>query len=636
MRLLQNLLVVSLLLLLLLLAACQTGQAPTGPTETTPASGQTVATAPAPGGARVSLSQPTATATFTPTPTATPPPDPPQVAELRIVTLDYRQTADPGTLDPTRLPAGDEAASDIAGMLFTRLTRIDPATGEPRPWLAREWSITANSAITITSLGNTPPISQTVTFKLRDDIPWVRFNPTTRTVEPVRDDQGQPRKVRAEDVVFAVRRALDPKTGADQASLLFGVNGARDVRLQAGTPADRVAVRAVDPTTVEFKLSGPGAYLPSVMALPWLAPLPAWAVDPGGAAWTEPDKLVTSGPYALAEWTKGKQVTLLRNPLHPDKDKVAIERLRFPIVADAGQAYTLFSNGALDSAPVPDRELAGARGNSKGWTLQSVPTGCTTYIGVTLDKLPVDQAKVRQALARAIDRKALVEQVIKSGVPTSHLAPRGVFGALAPDQALADFNADDARRLLSEAGFAEGRGLPPLTLAYNTCDSPACATNKALAEALRDQWQKTLGIQVQLDSQDWPAYLQRVNRRTPVDQMPHLWRMAWCQDYADQHNWLADAFTVNGRASVSRTRPTRFEEVTTQADATADSGRRAELYREAEKTLLVDEARVIPLYYGALNVATQPWLKRQFPLNGGQNFDQWTLDWEAKRKALGK
>ncbi|MCW5850734.1 MAG: peptide ABC transporter substrate-binding protein [Anaerolineae bacterium] len=564
---------------------------------------------------------PLPTATITPIPpTATPTPDRTREAESRIVTLDYRLPGDPPTLDPMLAQPGDEASQNLVGMLFMRLSRLDPTSGQPRPWLAREWAMDG----------------VTVTVKLRDDVPWVRYNATARQIEPARDGQGQPRRVEAADVVYAVRRALDPKNGADTADLLYILQGAREYQ-QAGAPFDRVGVRALDTQTVQFVTTSPAAYFPTLLTLSLLAPVPQWAVEASGTGWAVPDKIVTNGPYALAEWTAGKQVTLLRNPQHPDRDKVQIERLRFPIVPDLGQAYTLFSNGNLDSVEVAESERANAEKSAAGGlALQMVPNGCTTFVGLTTDKLPLDRPGVRKALAAAIDRKALVDRVVKMGLPSLHLAPAGVFEAVTGDDNVLSYAPDAARRFLAEAGFPDGRGFPTLTYAYNTCDSPACKANQAVAEALRDMWQQTLNIQVKLDSLEWPDYLQRINRRTPVDQMPHAWRMAWCEDFPDEHNWLYDAFYVNAPGGYSRGRPGRFDELVAQAAGEPDAAKRADLYREAERVLMVDEARVAPLFASAAPWVKQPWLSRQFTVFGGQNFDEWKLDWEAKRKALGK
>lgn len=618
------------------LAACRQNQPqPVQPTSTPGSVALAATPAPSlpPGGGQATAPRPTPSNTPTPIPpTATPTPDRTREAEARIVTLDYGLDADPKTLDPIRVLPTDEAALNVVGSLWLRLTRLDPATGAPQPWLAREWSVEGI----------------TVTLRLRDDIPWVRYNPTTRSVEAARDGQGQPRRVQASDVVYSIRRALDSKTGADTAFLLYVIQGGREYHTRPDTPFDRVGVRALDATTVQIKTTTPSAYVPTLLALALVTPLPEWGVEAGGPAWAEPANLVTSGPYALAEWTRGKQLTLVRNPLYPDRDKVQIERLRFPIVADPVQAYTLFVNGNLDTVSVPEGERAAAQADTaKGRRLEIAPTGCTTFVGFTPDKLPLDRVGVRKALAAAIDRQALFERILKTGLPTTHLAPPGVFGAVGPplaanggtpqpDNTGLGYDPEAAKRFLAEAGFAGGRGFPPLTYAYNTCDTPACKTNQAIAEALQAMWQSTLGIQVKLESLEWPAYLQRINRRTPVEQMPHAWRMAWCQDYPDQHNWLYDAFYVNAPGSYSRGRPGRFDELVAQAASEQEPGRRVELYTEAERLLLVDEARVAPLYTGATVWASQPWLTRQYPIHAGQDFDQWRLDWEAKRKALGK
>ncbi len=587
----------------------------TPPAPATPAPGLSLPRLGAPPTATGAPTQTPVPATPTATPNAT------ATAEARIVTLDYGLPRDPTTLDPTLAEPGDIAAQDVAGMLFPRLTRTDAASGQIRPWLAREWKTDG----------------LTTTIKLRDDVPWVRVNPATKQVEAAIDEQGKVRMVQASDVVFALRRALDPKQGADTAWLLYDIVGAQDFNTRPGRPPESVGVRALDPTTVEIRTTKPAAYLPSLLTLPMLAPLPEWAIRAQADAWAKAENLVTAGPYALTEWTPGKQITLTRNPLYPDHDKVAIERLRFPIVADAVQAYTLFSNGNLDSVVVPDSERATAQADtSRGRKLQRSPTGCTTFVGFTPDKLPIDRVGVRKALVSAIDPQALVDKVAQAGLPASAFAPPGIFGAVTDGSAGLKYDPAAARQFLAEAGFPDGKGFPTLTYAYNTCDSPTCKANQAMAEAVRDMWQATLGIQVRLESLEWPAYLERINRRTPVDQMPHAWRMAWCQDFPDQHDWLYGAFNVAAAGSLNRSRPGRFDQLTTQAAAEADPARRAALYGDAERALLSDNALIAPLFSSADLVATQPWLTRQFPVSPAQSFDEWQLDWDAKRKALGK
>jgi len=628
-----------LMVVLVALAGCQQqGGNPAGGAATSapPAGGAAVVlnitpgTPPGPATSAPGLSLPRLgappTATVAPSPTPVPPtptatPNATATAEARIVTLDYGLPRDPATLDPTLAEPGDIAAQDVAGMLFPRLARTDAASGQARPWLAREWQTDG----------------LTTTIKLRDDVPWVRVNPTTKQVEAVLDEQGKARKVQASDVVFALRRALDPKQGADAAWLLYDIVGAQDFNTRPGLSPESVGVRALDPTTVEIRTTRPAAYLPSLLTLPMLAPLPEWAVRANADTWAKAENLVTAGPYVLTEWTPGKQITLTRNPLYPDRDKVAIERLRFPIVADAVQAYTLFSNGNLDSVIVPDSERATAQAaTSQGRRLQTIPTGCTTFVGFTPDKLPIDRIGVRKALASAIDPQALVDKVVTAGLPASAFAPPGVFGAVTDGSADLKYDSAAARQFLAEAGFPDGKGFPPLTYAYNTCDSPTCKANQTAAEAVRDMWQTTLGIQVRLESLEWPAYLERINRRTPVDQMPHAWRMAWCQDFPDQHDWLYGAFNVAASGSLNRSRPGRFDQLTAQAAAEGDPTQRAALYRDAERILLSDNPLIAPLFSSADLVASQPWLTRQFPVSPAQSFDEWRLDWDAKRKALGK
>jgi oligopeptide transport system substrate-binding protein len=156
-------------------------------------------------------------------------------------------------------------------------------------------------------------------------------------------------------------------------------------------------------------------------------------------------------------------------------------------------------------------------------------------------------------------------------------------------------------------------------------------------------WRETLGVEVEVTNQEWGVYLETIDHATPLDQMPQIWRLGWCADYADENNWLHEVFNCeegdnNLRrncldATCTEVEPSEFDELTAQAGGETDPEVRKELYREAERILSEEEAAYAPIYYYTGISLNKPWLDRSYQKLGGQHVDKWTIDWEAKQAA---
>ena len=149
-------------------------------------------------------------------------------------------------------------------------------------------------------------------------------------------------------------------------------------------------------------------------------------------------------------------------------------------------------------------------------------------------KPPLDDSRVRRALAYAIDREALTKHILKAGqVPAFHATPNtGEYSI----EAQFRYNPDLARRLLAEAGYPDGQGFPVFELTYNTSEA-----HRTLAVAIQQMWQKELGIQIRLYNQEWKAYL-----ATRQSKDFELLRAAWFGDYNDPYTFLSLAESDNG------------------------------------------------------------------------------------------
>jgi len=250
----------------------------------------------------------------------------------------------------------------------------------------------------------------------------------------------------------------------------------------------------------------------------------------------------------------------------------------------------------------------------------------------------MDNKLVRRALSAAIDRAWLVKNVLKGNqIPANTLTAPGTFGSVAGNPDIAPWALDyeagaaKAKQWLAEAGYPNGQGFPEITLMYNNTREE----HEKIAQAIASMWEKTLGIHTKLESKDWKDYLNIINAKTPVDAMPHVWRFSWCSEYPDANNWLNLLFNPSLHNNLIRWDHKTFQEIVEKAEASQDPQERKTLYKGAEQLLCDEEAGVAPIYYLVTVTLTKPWLTRNYPSWGGQDFSRWSIDWEAKKAAKG-
>ena len=540
------------------------------------------------------------------------------------VTLDWNFGTEPPSLDPSL--ATDTTSIDNLRSLAVGLTQLTP-DGEVLPMLATEWDISEDGL--------------EYTFKMRDDAQWVKYNTGTGEVEVMRP-------VTAQDVVYGTKRTLDPRTGSDYAYVVYVIKGGQALNtadLEALSEEeqqallDGVGVEALDDYTVKFTLEYPAPYFAGIASMWVMRPMPQEPIEEKGDRWTEPGFYWSNGPMYLAEWAHDDHIVLEKNPYWWGADEVQIERIYGVMVVESSTAFAMYEANELDATSPPLEEMDRVKTDpvlSK--ELYIAPRDCTYYYGFTMDKPPVDDVLVRKALSAAVDRQGLIDNVIKGGqLPANTFAPAMIFGNAASDPDIAPWALDYAlgqemaKEWLAEAGYPDGAGFPTLTLMHNTSEGHA-----KIAQAIAAMWSDVLGIEVAVENQEWAVYLTTIDVATPVEEMPHVWRLGWCADYPDANNWLHEVFNAEEGNNNARATPGKFEELTKAAQLEQDPEARKALYKEAEKILNEDEARIIPIYYYTTVALTKPWVTfRTFGEMGGSSFFQWKIDWEAKKAALG-
>ena len=341
--------------------------------------------------------------------------------EDAVTSFGYSTTELP-TLDPQ---LGEDTVSiGYIENVFVHLTNYDLDTAEIVPEAATSWEISEDG--------------MTYTFKIRTDIPWVKYSPETGEVTQEEDENGDPRFVTAYDFEYGMKRACNPNTGSYYSSIVApNIVGCEDV-LYAEDPEnipaelfDAIGVTATDEETLVVELPFAAAYFLSMTPMWTITATPEWAIEAHGDQWTEAGNIVSNGRYVLVEWNHGVSRKVARNPLMPEDMQGGgnIEVFETNVVPDTATGYALWLNGEVDTSGIPDAELEAHLAEYANETVQ-VPDLAVFYIAFRMTKAPFDNVHVRRAFSAAFDRETFVAEVRQGqGLPMKHFAPPGIFGA---------------------------------------------------------------------------------------------------------------------------------------------------------------------------------------------------------------
>ena len=496
-------------------------------------------------------------------------PDNPNDSKSGAIVLNIGNLGEPKALDPHIVTGIVEER--ILSSLFEGLVNLDLRTLEPIPGVAETWELS--------------PDGRVYTFRLRGDARWSNGDPVT-----------------AGDFVYAWRRILTPGLAAEYAYLLYPIVNAEAYNTGTLSGFDAVGVKALDDRTLTVTLRAPTPYFLSMQIhFPWY-PIHQKTIETHGAIdtrdtpWTRPGNLVGNGPYALAAWTPNDTISVVRNPNYWDAGRVKIDEVRFHAVSSAIVEERMFRAGELDlTYTAPLTKIAAYRENEPE-LIRIDPYLATEFIRFNITRAPFDDIRVRRAFSLAIDRQRLVDHVLKGGQrPASAFTPPDTAGYTGPDGPR--YDPEQARALLAEAGYPEGKGFPTVEFLYDTGDN-----QRIYSETLQSMWKTELGIEVSLVNQDvktWLASLIGLNYRFA--------RSYWVGDYVDPSNFL-EMFYGNSGNNRTGFRSDEYEALLRRAAATLDASERNDTFRRAE-TILLDSAAIAPIYYWTRPYLASPRVK---------------------------
>lgn len=475
----------------------------------------------------------------------------------RLGILHYGNGSEPQGLDPHVVTGVPE--NHLIRALFEGLAVKNPYTLEPEPGVAERWDFSEDRRI--------------ITFHLRQDALWSNGDQMT-----------------AHDYVWSWQRALSPAMGNLYAYMLYPVLNAEAYATGKLEDFSDVGVKALDDKTLQVTLTEPTPFFLQLMDHYSTFALHRPTIEKFGKAtdrftrWTRVENIVSNGAFTLSEWKLNRRITMTKSETYWDRDSVRLNGVVFYPTENIVSEERMFRVGQLHyTQTIPLDKIPVYQAMENTPYVQAPYLG-TYFFLINTNRPPVDDVRVRKALSMSIDRQKLNDTVLqKSNVPAYTITPPGTLGYQPPK--LFDFDPEQARQLLADAGFPGGEGWPGLELIYNTSES-----HRKIAVALQQMWKDELNIQVTISNQEWKVYLDSVTQME-FD----IARRGWIGDYVDPNNFLDLYLTDGGNNNTGYSDPRYDEMITRLAPQAKTREERFAIFYEAEQ-MLMEEMPILPIY----------------------------------------
>jgi len=482
----------------------------------------------------------------------------------------YNQSSGIATLDPAF--AKDQSTIWACNQLFNSLVQLDDNLNT-QPAIAKSWEISEDG--------------KTYTFHLRTDV-FFQDNACFTN--------GKGRTVNASDVVYSLKRIMDPKV-ASPGAWIFNNN------------VDTTApFTAINDSTFQLKLARPFRPMLGIISMQYCSIIPHEAVEKYGATFREHP--VGTGPFMFKNWKEGEAIILVKNPNYFEfengKRLPYLDGVKISFMGNKKTEYIAFTQHQLDFINSIDQsyidEVLDEDGNMKAelkgkFNLLKTPYLNTEYLGFLLnnDKAnPISDLKIRQAINYGFDRREMLKY-LRNGVGKPAESGFTPYGLPSYTDSIVGYtyNIIKAKALLAEAGYPNGKGLPQIKLYSND-------TYKEFALFISKQLEQ-IGMDIKVEIVQ-PAILREWMSQGKVD----FFRGSWLADYPDAENYFAVFYSKNGSPpNYTRFNNKQYDALYEQALQENDDAKRFELYHQMDR-IIIAEAPVVPLYYDEVLRFSQP------------------------------
>ncbi|QQE13625.1 peptide ABC transporter substrate-binding protein [Planctomycetota bacterium] len=521
----------------------------------------------------------------------------------------YISTLAHSYLDPQRMSWLHDIRT--ARNLYEPLVKYDFVNYKVTPGVAEKWEVSDDEL--------------TYTFHLRKDAKWSNGDAVTSA-----------------DFVYAWRRAMLPDQAASYSELFFPIKGAKEFfswrseqtkqfakdypggsqevadKMWAETETkfnELVGVKAPDANTVIIELKKPTPYYLELIAFITYAPVHKTSVeavtsinsDSGmvitdSSYWSTPEMVVNNGPYQIKQRNFKQFLLMTANPHYWNKGAMKNQSLLERIIENPETALRTFEDPRENIDLWPDVPTSGSlaemlvnsaqKGDRKDvHVVQAAGNyfynfNCTAKTTENGEPNPLLDARVRRALAMSIDRKYIVDRVTRLHEPIAKtfIPPHVMKDYNSPLDRGLTFDPEQAKTLLTEAGFPEGKNFPSLTLLYNTG-----SFHQQPAQAVVKMWEENLGIQVNLQGLEPKVFGDRLRRKDF-----EISRASWFGDYPDPTTFL-NKLAIDSNNNDTGWDNEQYNELLKQAANTIDVDKRMRLLEQAEG-LMLEQAPMAQLF----------------------------------------
>ncbi len=447
-------------------------------------------------------------------------------------------------LNPLKSFKADEA--QLFTGLYEGLFSYDPFSLEPVPALVSRWELSEDK--------------RTWTFTLKDKARY--WNGDT---------------VRASHLRDAWLAMMDPANNAAYSSLFDFIEGAKDYRLRKSNDKGKIGLRAPDSKTLVVTLAAPAAYFPRVLCHhsfsavhPDMLRLDDWSKRP----------VLSNGPYYILEHQQDRLI-LGKNELYWDAAKVVLKRITVRFAADGTEAAALYDSGEAQwvAGDIDLDALKDRRGISVN------PMFATHYYYIRSAVAPWNDRRVRRALALALPWEEIRKEQLLPAPTLVYPIPE-----YPKMEGMAKTDGAEAKRLLVEAGFPDGKDVPELVLRITPSTEAA-----RVADLMTKAWTETLSLKVRVDVVPYESYFDSMKKDDYV-----VGSSTWIGDFADPYTFL-QMWRTDSNLNDAKFNDPEFENLVDRS-LVEEGSTRYKTLAEAEK-LLLDWGVVMPISYTpALNI----------------------------------
>ena len=557
----------------------------------------------------------------------------------------FCNTTEVKSFDPALVTGQPEG--NILRCLFEPLTQWDPETLEPMPGVAESWEISDDQL--------------TYTFHLREQARWSDGSPVTaddflyswrrflgpRTAAEYaylawyiknarRYSQGGSGIVPGDlvevelnvpvdslntlrgELVYGKLVSVENAGDPDSRTFLVEIDGQEqrfdpvDDQDAVGPPPSgvrwcrqvlldfrEVGIHVLDSQTLQVTLENPTHYFLQLTGFYPFSPVNRKCIETHGMPqWTKQGNIVSNGPFNLEFRRIRDRIRMVKSETYWNRDSVRLGVVDALAVDSNSTALNLFMTGKADwITTVPPAALRILLEQDPPRSdLNPAPYISSYYYMLNTTRKPLDDVRVRKALSLALDREEICTKIMAAGeMPAYGLVPPGMEGY--EGQTCAAQDPEEARRLLAEAGYPEGKGFPRMDILYNTDEA-----HQTIAELIRKQWQRELGIQIKTRNEEWASYLSS-HRQMKYN----VSRRGWIGDYADPSTFL-DMFVTGGEQNNTGWSNAEYDSLIEQANSEDDPEKRMQIFRRTER-LLMDDLPILPIYFYVSKNMVQPYVR---------------------------